>query len=63
MKIKWALLLCFFTIATVLTGCEPLMVLDPKRAKLKHKPMILCYQLESCRLSFLCFWYFNIYVN
>ncbi|MBO0961678.1 cytochrome aa3 quinol oxidase subunit II [Neobacillus sp. MM2021_6] len=27
---KWALLTLLFTIATVLTGCEPLMVLDPK---------------------------------
>ena len=27
---KWALLTLVFTIATVLTGCEPLMVLDPK---------------------------------
>lgn len=30
MKIKWALLTLIFTIATVLTGCEPLLVLDPK---------------------------------
>ncbi|CEH28607.1 quinol oxidase subunit 2 [Aneurinibacillus migulanus] len=30
MKIKWALLGAIFTIITVLTGCEPLMALDPK---------------------------------
>lgn len=30
MKIKWAILTLIFTIATVLTGCEPLLVLDPK---------------------------------
>ncbi|MCH6266255.1 MULTISPECIES: cytochrome aa3 quinol oxidase subunit II [Neobacillus] len=30
MKVKSALLLLVLTIATVLTGCEPLMVLDPK---------------------------------
>lgn len=30
MKIKFTLLMIFFTIVTVLTGCEPLMVLDPK---------------------------------
>lgn len=30
MKMKWALLTLIFTIATVLTGCEPLMVFDPK---------------------------------
>lgn len=29
-KIKWILLTMVFTIATVLTGCEPLLVLDPK---------------------------------
>ena len=30
MKIKWALLVVLFTIATVLTGCESLLVLNPK---------------------------------
>ncbi|TKC19414.1 cytochrome aa3 quinol oxidase subunit II [Robertmurraya kyonggiensis] len=30
MKIKFTLLMIIFTIVTVLTGCEPLMVLDPK---------------------------------
>jgi cytochrome aa3-600 menaquinol oxidase subunit II len=30
MKMKWALLTLAFTLFTVLTGCEPLMVLDPK---------------------------------
>lgn len=30
MKMKWALLSLIFTIVTVLTGCEPLLVLDPK---------------------------------
>lgn len=30
MKLKWALLSLVLIIATVLTGCEPLMVLDPK---------------------------------
>jgi cytochrome aa3-600 menaquinol oxidase subunit 2 len=30
MKFKWALFMAMFSIATVLTGCEPLMVLDPK---------------------------------
>ncbi|MDQ0156648.1 cytochrome aa3 quinol oxidase subunit II [Robertmurraya andreesenii] len=30
MKRKWAILAAIFTIFTVLTGCEPLMVLDPK---------------------------------
>ena len=30
MKLKWAFLMVLITIATVLSGCEPLMVLDPK---------------------------------
>ncbi|WP_067727469.1 cytochrome aa3 quinol oxidase subunit II [Oceanobacillus damuensis] len=30
MKRKWTLLAFIFTIVTVLTGCEPLLVLDPK---------------------------------
>lgn len=30
MKLKWILLSTIFTIVTVLTGCEPLLVLDPK---------------------------------
>lgn len=30
LKLKWALLTMIFTIVTVLTGCEPLLVLDPK---------------------------------
>jgi cytochrome aa3-600 menaquinol oxidase subunit II len=30
MKLRWTFLTIVFTIVTVLTGCEPLMVLDPK---------------------------------
>lgn len=30
MKLKWTFLTLIFTILTVLTGCEPLLVLDPK---------------------------------
>lgn len=30
MKLKWAVLAVVFSIITVLTGCEPLLVLDPK---------------------------------
>ncbi|PLR95086.1 cytochrome aa3 quinol oxidase subunit II [Bacillus sp. T33-2] len=30
MKLKWGFLAAIFTILTALTGCEPLMVLDPK---------------------------------
>jgi cytochrome aa3-600 menaquinol oxidase subunit II len=35
MKMKWALLALVFTIATVLTGCERLLVLDPKGPQAK----------------------------
>lgn len=35
MKIKWALLSLVFTVFTVLTGCEPLLVLDPKGPQAK----------------------------
>jgi cytochrome aa3-600 menaquinol oxidase subunit II len=37
MKLKSALLLLVFTITTVLTGCEPLMVLDPKGPQAKRQ--------------------------
>jgi cytochrome aa3-600 menaquinol oxidase subunit 2 len=30
LKMKWALFTMFLTVATVLSGCEPLLVLDPK---------------------------------
>jgi cytochrome aa3-600 menaquinol oxidase subunit 2 len=30
MKLKWALFTSILTIVAVLTGCEPVMVLDPK---------------------------------
>ena len=30
MKLKWALFTAILTVTAVLTGCEPLMVLDPK---------------------------------
>lgn len=35
MKMKWLIYLAMFTIVTVLTGCEPLMVLDPKGPQAK----------------------------
>ncbi|MFJ7726945.1 cytochrome aa3 quinol oxidase subunit II [Neobacillus sp. NPDC097160] len=46
---KWALLTLFFTIATVLTGCEPLMVLDPKgpQAATQAKDIILSIGIMS----------------
>ena len=37
MKIKSVLVLLVFTIITVLTGCEPLMVLDPKGPQAKRQ--------------------------
>jgi cytochrome aa3-600 menaquinol oxidase subunit II len=43
MKMKWALITLIFTIITVLTGCEPLMVLDPKgpQAETQAKDIML----------------------
>ena len=35
MKMKWLIYLAMFTIVTVLSGCEPLMVLDPKGPQAK----------------------------
>jgi cytochrome aa3-600 menaquinol oxidase subunit II len=49
MKLKWALLAVIFTIATVLTGCEPLMVLDPKgpQAATQAKDIMLSIGIMS----------------
>ncbi|MFJ7679385.1 cytochrome aa3 quinol oxidase subunit II [Peribacillus sp. NPDC097264] len=49
MKIKWAFLTILFTVATVLTGCEPLMVLDPKgpQAETQAKDIMLSIGLMS----------------
>ncbi|WP_369802644.1 cytochrome aa3 quinol oxidase subunit II [Psychrobacillus sp. OK032] len=49
MKVKWALLTMIFTIATVLTGCEPLLVLDPKgpQAKTQADDIMLSIWLMS----------------
>lgn len=49
MKVKWALLTMIFTIATVLTGCEPLLVLDPKgpQAKTQADDIMLSIMLMS----------------
>lgn len=49
MKLKWAFLTVLFTVATVLTGCEPLMVLDPKgpQAATQAKDIMLSIGLMS----------------
>ncbi|MFF2445463.1 cytochrome aa3 quinol oxidase subunit II [Neobacillus sp. NPDC058068] len=46
---KWALLSLLFTIATVLTGCEPLKVLDPKgpQAATQSKDIMLSIGIMS----------------
>jgi len=46
---KWALLTLLFTIAAVLTGCEPLMVLDPKgpQAATQAKDIMLSIGIMS----------------
>jgi len=49
LKMKWALFTMIFTIATVLTGCEPLLVLDPKgpQAKTQADDIMLSIWLMS----------------
>ncbi|ALC86813.1 MULTISPECIES: cytochrome aa3 quinol oxidase subunit II [Bacillaceae] len=49
LKMKWALMTMVFTIATVLTGCEPLLVLDPKgpQAKTQADDIMLSIWLMS----------------
>jgi cytochrome aa3-600 menaquinol oxidase subunit II len=49
MKLKWVILSSIFTIFTLLTGCEPLMVLDPKgpQAKTQADDIILSIILMS----------------
>ncbi|WP_066066784.1 cytochrome aa3 quinol oxidase subunit II [Neobacillus soli] len=46
---KWALYTLLFTIATLLTGCEPLMVLDPKgpQAETQAKDILLSTGIMS----------------
>jgi cytochrome aa3-600 menaquinol oxidase subunit II len=49
MKLKWPLLIALFTIASFLTGCEPLMVLDPKgpQAATQAKDIMLSIGIMS----------------
>ena len=49
MKLKWAILTSIFTIFTLLTGCEPLLVLDPKgpQAKTQADDIMLSIMLMS----------------
>jgi len=49
MKKKWAILTVIFTIVTVLTGCEPLMVLNPKgpQAQTQAKDIMLSIWIMS----------------
>ena len=49
MKMKWALSTILFTLAVVLTGCEPLMVLDPKgpQAATQAKDIMLSIGIMS----------------
>lgn len=53
MKLKWALLASVITILTVLTGCEPLMVLDPKgpQAQTQAKDIMLSIGIMSFVLT------------
>lgn len=49
LNIKWALLTMVITVSTVLTGCEPLLVLDPKgpQAKTQADDIMLSILLMS----------------
>jgi cytochrome aa3-600 menaquinol oxidase subunit II len=49
MKLKWALLSLVFTIVTMLTGCEPLLVFDPKgpQAQRQAQDIILSIGIMS----------------
>ena len=49
LNIKWALLTMIITISTVLTACEPLLVLDPKgpQAKTQADDIMLSIWLMS----------------
>lgn len=53
MKLKWALLGSVITMITVLTGCEPLMVLDPKgpQARTQAKDIMLSIGIMSFVLA------------
>ncbi len=57
MKIKWALFTIIFTIATVLTGCEPLMVLDPKGPQAETQANDIIFRYGLWPLSSLSLWY------
>ncbi|MFJ7977248.1 cytochrome aa3 quinol oxidase subunit II [Peribacillus sp. NPDC096379] len=49
MKLKWALLAMIFTVSAVLSGCEPLLVLDPKgpQAKVQADDIMLSIWIMS----------------
>ncbi|MFJ7890019.1 cytochrome aa3 quinol oxidase subunit II [Lysinibacillus xylanilyticus] len=49
MKKIWISFICFFTITTVLTGCEPLLVLDPKgpQGQVQAKDIMLSIWIMS----------------
>ena len=54
---KWAFLFSLISaIATVLAGCEPLMVLDPKGPQAETQAKDIWFQSELWRLLLLGFW-------
>ena len=64
MKLKWALMSVFITVLTVLTGCEPLLVLDPKgpQAERQAKDILLSIGIMSVHHHrSIC--YFNLCFN
>ena len=64
MKLKWALFTAILTIVAVLTGCEPLMVLDPKGPQAERQASdIYVINWNYVVYRYCCFCYFSICVN
>ena len=67
MKLKGALLMVMVTIATILTGCEPLLVLDPKgpQAERQASDIMLIHwnyvgHCHCCSIALLVLFYLSI---
>ena len=64
MKLKGAFLMVLITIATVLAGCEPVMVFDPKGPQAERQAsdiMLIHWNYVGYRTHWCC--NFSIYVN
>ena len=64
MKLKWALFTSILTIMAVLTGCEPVMVLDPKGPQAERQASdIYVIHWNYVVYRYRCFCHFSICVN